>query len=487
MSRLEFRNAIELLGALGRRELSSRELVDHFLDRVAKHNEVVNAVVTLDPESARRQAVRADEARARGESLGLLHGLPMTVKDTFETEGLRTTAGVPALAEHVPDQDAIAVARLRAAGAIVFGKTNTPTWAGDWQTDNPIFGLTRNPWDLDRAPGGSSGGSAAALAAGLTPLELGSDIGGSIRVPAHWCGVFGHKGSHGLVPQRGHLPGPPGTLSEADLNVIGPLARSVPDLELAFDVLAGPASAQARGWRLELPPPRWPSLAEHRVAVWLDEPACEIDHEMRGLLEGAADALAGSGVTVDRRARPDIDFLAAVHTYLQLLLPLNGRTMSDAEFEFVRSGEDVDSGDDSALARLTRASMALPYRSWWQASERREHMRARWAEFFRSFDVLLCPVILSPAIPHDTESSQLDRTVSVNGRERSYLEQIYWPGLVTMALLPSTVIPVGRTAAGLPVGIQIVSDYLEDRTTLRFARHLSELLGTATFEPPPGF
>jgi amidase len=487
LSSLEYQTSCELLAALERRDVSSRELLDHFLDRVTKHNESVNAVVTLDPGAARSAADEADRARSRGDVLGPLHGLPMTVKDTFETAGLTTTAGVPALAEHVPEQDALAVARLRAAGAVIFGKTNTPTWAGDWQTDNPIFGLTCNPWQLDRAAGGSSGGSAAALAAGLTPLEMGSDIGGSIRVPSHWCGVFGHKGSHGLVPQRGHLPGPPGTLSDADLNVIGPMARSVEDLELAFGVLAGPSPEQARGWRLDLPAARRSELSDYRVGVWIDEPACAIDGEMRALLEAAVSALEVEGVRVDRTSRPAIDFLEAVHTYLELLLPLNGRTMSDAEFSLVQETPGKLPREASDLDRLALASMASPYRTWWQASERREHMRARWADFFREVDVLLCPVILSAAIPHDTDSSQLARVVEVDGIARPYLEQIFWPGLISMALLPSTVVPVGRTASGLPVGVQVVSDYLEDRTTLDFGARLARLLGTAEFEPPPGF
>ena len=211
-------------------------------------------MVTLDAERARAAADAADRALAAGEAKGALLGLPMTVKDTFETAGLRTTCGVPELSQHVPAADAVAVARLRAAGAVVFGKTNTPTWAGDWQTTNPIYGTTNNPWDRTRTPGGSSGGSAAAVAAGFTSLELGSDIGGSIRVPAHCCGVFGHKPSHGLVPQRGHLPGAPGTLTERDLNTIGPLARCVDDLELALDVVAGALPELAHAVTLRLPP-----------------------------------------------------------------------------------------------------------------------------------------------------------------------------------------------------------------------------------------
>src|SRR5882724_3684932 len=244
MSDLAFASAVDLVARLRRREISSRELLDHHLERIARLNPKLNAVVTLDAERARARAAEADAALSRDDARGALLGLPMTVKDTFETAGVCTTAGSPTLADHVPKTDATAVARLKSAGANVFGKTNTPLFAGDAQTYNEVFGTTHNPWDAAHSPGGSSGGSAAAVAAGLTPLELGSDIGGSIRNPAHYCGVYGHKPTHGIIPMRGHVPGPPGALSEVDLGVGGPLARSADDLELALDVLAGPDEAR---------------------------------------------------------------------------------------------------------------------------------------------------------------------------------------------------------------------------------------------------
>jgi amidase len=487
MSRLEFSSAADLVALQRSGDVSSCELLDLFLERVASHSEAVNAVVTLDATGARAAAENADRARARGESLGPLHGLPMTVKDTFETAGLRTTAGVEELADHVPARDALAVARLRAAGAVIFGKTNTPTWAGDWQTVNPIFGVTNNPWDSSRTPGGSSGGSAAALASGQTPLELGSDIGGSIRVPAHWSGVCGHKGSHGLVPQRGHLPGYPGSLFEADLNVVGPLARNVADLKLAFDVLAGPLPEQATAWSLRLPPPRGASLGEYRVAAWLDDPCCPVDQAMRVVLEAGVEALAREGAKVDVRARPDVDFRDAVFTYLELLLPLNARTWDDEQFElFVGAAAELPE-DVPEFQRHLAGALVARYRTWQAASERREQVRARWAEFFRDYDILLCPVILSAAIEHDYEVPQQARSVVVNGEARPYLEQIFWPGLITMSLLPSTVVPVGRTSAGLPVGIQVVGPYLEDRSTLDYAERLCDVVGSEEFSIPPGF
>ncbi|MBO0713409.1 MAG: hypothetical protein J2P59_01545, partial [Acidimicrobiales bacterium] len=252
---LAFLPSVELLALLERGELSSRELLDTYLDRLDRHNKAINAIVTLDAERARQRAREADEARAHGESWGPLHGLPVTVKDVFETDGLRTTAGSPDLADYVPDRDAVLVGRLRGAGAVIFGKTNTPTMAADGQTFNPIFGTTNNPWDLTRTPGGSSGGCGAALAAGLTPLSFGSDIAGSIRIPANFCGVYGHKPSFGLIPQRGHIPGPPGQRLERDINVVGPLARDARDLDLALSVLAGPRGQEELGWRLTLAPP----------------------------------------------------------------------------------------------------------------------------------------------------------------------------------------------------------------------------------------
>src|SRR5690606_37586313 len=216
-------------------------------------NPALNAIVATDIEAARERARAADAALAAGESWGPLHGVPITIKDTFEVAGMPTTAGAKELRDHRPSSNAVAVQRLLDAGAIVFGKTNVPLYAGDLQTYNEVYGSTSNPWDLHRTPGGSSGGAAAALAAGLTALELGSDIGGSIRTPSHFCGVCGLKPSYGIIPSRGHIPGPPGTLSEADISVTGPMARSVDDLELALDILAGPDTPAAKGWRLELP------------------------------------------------------------------------------------------------------------------------------------------------------------------------------------------------------------------------------------------
>jgi amidase len=483
MKSLAFQSASQLLRALRRRTTTSRDLLEQSLERVARLNPALNAVVTLDAERARAAADAADRAIAADSPLGPLHGLPITVKDSYETAGVRTTCGVPELSGHVPKLDAVSVARLRAAGAVIFGKTNTPTWAGDWQTTNPVFGTTHNPWDATRTPGGSSGGSAVAIAAGLSALELGSDIGGSIRVPAHCCGVFGHKPSHGLVPQRGHIPGPPGTLSEYDLNCIGPIARSAEDLALALGVLAGPLPENAHAVSLRLPRPRARRLEAFRVAAWLDDPAARIDTEMRDLLEAATATLERAGAKVDRHARPEVDFAEAIETYVTLLSPVMSLTFpEEVARQLARVGDQVPD-DAPGLIPASARAYAVRHRDWLRAHERREAIRARWAAFFSDFDILLCPVMLTPAFPLD-DSEFAGRTLQVNGEMRPYLDNIQWPGLITMALLPSTVIPVGRTRAGLPVGVQIVGPYLEDGTSLAFARAAERALGG--FVPPEG-
>jgi amidase len=444
--------AHRLADAIRRRDLSSRELLDHYLARVERLNPALNAVVTVERGGARLAAEAADAALARGEPVGPLHGVPMTIKDTYDTAGIRTTCGVPAW-DRVPERDADAVARLRGAGAVIFGKTNTPAYASDWQSYNPVFGSTNNPWDSTRTPGGSSGGAAAALASGLTALELGSDIAGSIRVPANWCGVCGHKPTWGIVPQRGHLPPPPGALADTDLVAMGPMARDIADLQLALDVLAGAPESSAVGWRLELPPPRAGALSEFRLATWLDDPAHPVQQDVGAVLESAVNQMISAGADVVD-ARPPVALADVVRLHQELLFP------------------------------LMAPSSPMRHREWLSVNERRAQLRAQAAEFFRDVDALLTPIAVVPAIPHDHSEPFADRTISVGGETRSYLDMFGWVGLPTVAYLPATAVPVGRTAAGLPVGIQIVGPYLEDRTTLAVAQCIAELLGG--FVPPPG-
>jgi amidase len=482
MSDIALQPAHALADAIRRRDVSSRELLEHYLARVEALNGPLNAVVTLDPDGARVAADAADALLARGDDVGPLHGVPMTVKDTYQTAGMRTTCGLPAW-DHVPEHDAEAVRRLRGAGAVIFGKTNTPTLAGDWQTYNAIFGTSNNPWDTTRTTGGSSGGAAAAVATGMTALELGSDIGGSIRFPANWCGVCGHKTTWGIVSQAGHLPPAPGTLSVTDLSVVGPLARDVADLDLALGVLAGAAGQPAVGWRLELPAPRATTLRDLRLAVWLDDPAYPVDTEVSAVLQTAAEALrAGGGRLVD--ARPDVVLPDVVRLYQQFLYPILLSTMGKRSFDnMVTLADSLPEDDDRPLARTARYATQR-YRDWVFANEKREQLRALMAAFFADVDALLMPVSMVSAIPHDHTEPFPERVIEVDGAVRPYTDLMAWIALATLTHLPATVVPVGFTSSGLPVGIQIVGPYLEDRTTLAVAGLIEELLGG--FVPPPG-
>jgi amidase len=453
-----FAPASALVAALRARDVSSRELLEHYLGRVEAHPEV-NAVVVLDAERARRDADAADRALARGEPLGALHGLPTTVKECFEAEGLPTTCGAPELAGHVSTRDAEPVARLRRAGAVLFGKTNLPLWAADGQACNDVYGVTRNPWDLTRGPGGSSGGSAAALAAGLTGFELGSDVAGSVRIPAHMCGVFGLAPTFGIVPTRGHVLPRPGALAPVDMNVAGPMGRGADDLELGLDVLAGPDADAATAWRLELPPPRPAPL---RLAAWLDDPHAPVDDEVRAVLDAV---VAGLGA---RAVRGPVALSESDAVFRTLLAGASGTArLTDEEYE-----------------RQRAEGWALTKRDWDAANEARAQLRTRWASFFAEYDALLTPAVSTAAIPHD-RAPLFERRIVVNGQERAAWEHVIWTGLATVARLPAASVPVGRTASGLPVGIQVVGPHLEDRTVVAVARRVTELTGG--FEPPPGF
>nr|WP_246324899.1 amidase [Petropleomorpha daqingensis] len=468
-------DATAQLAALARREVGSRELLEHYLDRIARIGGPINAVVTLDVDRARARADDADRATARGESWGPLHGLPVTVKDCLETAGLRTTAGAAEYADHVPVRDADAVARLRAAGAVLFGKTNVPAYAADCQTYNTVFGTTSNPWDLTRAVGGSSGGSAAALAAGLTALELGSDLGGSIRNPAGYCGVYGLRPSVGLIPTRGHVPGPPGSLAPIDLGTVGPLARSAADLGLALDVLAGPDEAAAVAWRLALPPPRAGSLTGYRVAAWLDDAFCPVDAEVLRVLGAAVDAVRSAGATVTE-ARPcalrDAERLAQ-----RLIQSAFGGAYPDAVFDrLVRRAAAADPEDDSAPVRHAR-NVTARARDVAVAREEQARVKAGCAAFFRDHDVLVCPITPTAAIPHDHTPDVDARRITVNGRPRPYGDQIPWASLPGLCGLPAAVVPAGLTRDGLPVGLQVIGPFLEDRTVLDVAGRIGALIG----------
>lgn len=456
-------SACRLSRAIRRRELSSRELLELYLSRVERYDPAVNAVVTLDADRALADARRADDEAVRGDWRGPLHGLPVTIKDAIAVEGVRSTAGAIELTDYRPAEDAAAVARLRRAGAVVFGKTNVPRWSMDFQTFNEIFGTTNNPWALDRVPGGSSGGAAAAVACGFAAFELGTDLAGSVRIPAHCCGVFGLKPSYGVVPQRGYLDHLGGGVADVDINVVGPLARSAEDLDLLLGVLAGPPDERAFAWRLELPPPRASRLEGLRVAAWFEDPACPIDDEELALLRSAADRLADAGAKVDER-RPPIDFREQRKVFFQLLAAATAPTLAP---------EAAERAGGSHLA-------------WLAADEARARLKAQWRAFFETCDILLCPVMPTPAFPHDQSEPTFSRTISVNGEQQPYRQVMAWAGLVGVVELPSVSAPIGRTPGGLPVGVQVVAPYLRDREAIWAAGLVAEVSGGG-FVPPPGY
>ena len=486
MTDLAFRPATALLAALERKETSSEELLRLYLARIERLHASVNAVVTLDADRAVAEARACDAERARGELRGPLHGLPVTVKDSFETEGLLTTSGgSPELMAHVPKRDADLVARLKAAGAVVFGKTNLSTQAMDIQTYNAAFGTTNNPWDATKTAGGSSGGSAVAMSAGLSALEAGSDLGGSIRIPSSFCGVFGHRPSFGIVPTRGHVPGPPGTLAAPDLETAGPIARSADDLDLAMRLLAGPDDAHGVAWRLVLPPPRRKGLSEYRLAAWIDDPAAPVDAALRERLEAVIEELRAAGAEVDTEARPGFTLADNARLFMRVLYGSMSAGLPDGQFEkLCARAAALAPEDDSFRARLTRDT-AQTHRDFELAREARERRRAQWAELFTRYDALLCPAFPTPAFPHDQSPDFARRTLAVNGEPQPYLGTLLgWPALSGLSSLPGTAAPVGFTRDGLPAGIQVVGPFLEDRTAIHVAKLVADVSGG--YVRPPG-
>jgi amidase len=478
---LMFASALDAARAIRRKQVSSAELTRHILVRIEKHNPKINAIVTLRADEALERAKAADEALARGEWWGPFHGVPCTVKDTFEMAGVRTTAGAPFLSQHVPKRDAAVVERLKAAGAVILGKTNTPFMAGDYQTFNDLFGTTNNPWDTARTPGGSSGGSAAAVAAGLSYLDIGSDLAGSIRVPTHYCGVYGHKPSLGVVPLRGHVPPPPGIPSDSppDLPVAGPLARSPADLKAALVVLGGPDRDEAIAYRWSLPPARGARPADYRIGYVLDDRLCPVLPEVKEALSGAVEALRRAGARLDEGWPTGLAPADQYESYLHLFFALSyAPQMREEQLEEMR--RRAARQDGSMEARIAKAAVA-PHKAFMAANGARMGARATWREYFRTHDAFLIPAGFTAAPPHD-HAPALSRMIKTPTGERPQNDLFFWISFATLAGLPATIAPSGRTPAGLPVGIQIVGPYLEDATPIAVAGHLADAIGG--FRPP---
>ncbi|RZN32630.1 amidase [Bradyrhizobium sp. Leo121] len=467
--RLAFASATELLLRLRNKEFSARALLEFHIERLEKVNGSINAVIFTDLAAARARADEADAVAAKGQTWGPLHGLPVTVKESNNVAGWPTTYGDPALKDFIAPRSAVIIDRLRSAGAIIFGKTNVPLNLIDWQSYNAIHGTTRNPWDLNRTPGGSSGGASAALAAGLTPLELGSDAGGSIRMPAHFCGVFGHKPTPGIVPDIGNERA--GSLIGNDLVTSGPLARSVADLSLALNILAGPAGDAASGWRLELPEPRATRLRDFRISIITNSPVAEVDEPYRAAIRALAARLREEGASVVEEALPFTDHASYHATYVQLLRGSATARLPVAVFDnAVRRSEEQGANVTPYVLQTARA-YAQRHRDWLLAEERRAHLKRDWADFFERFDVVIAPATVSAAFPIDETKPREERTLRVNGHDVDYNDQLFWAGLATLPSLPATAVPIG-SVDGLPIGVQIIGPHLHDRTTLAFAAEL---------------
>ncbi len=480
---IPFRSAHQLARLLRKRKMSATELLELYLARVAHHNPALNAIIVLDAERATKAARKADKRLKNGEPIGPLDGVPMTIKESFNWTGTPTTWGVPRLRDNIVREDAVAVQRLLAAGANIFGKTNVPFMLSDWQSFNDIYGTTNNPWDVTRVPGGSSGGAAAALAAGLTGLEIGSDIGSSIRNPAHYCGVFGHKSTYNMVPYAGHAL--PGIMVPADITVAGPLARSAVDLELAMNILAGPAGPEARGIKFTMHKARARKLRDFRVAMMLNCDVADVDDTVQALLARLADFLGPRVKRLSMSARPGFDLAEAHGIYISLLRAATSRAQTDEEF--VRNQElaaRLDPADHSYYANMVRG-FAMPHRRWLDIDNRRHQLRAVWDRFFDDYDVLLCPVASTAAFPHDHKGQRHERTIVVNGRNVPVTDQMVWAGISGCFYLPATAAPVGLTPDGLPVGVQIITAHNCDLTSIAFARELERHY--RAFEPPPGY
>jgi len=482
-----FATASEMLTALRTKQVSAVELLDLHVRRIARHNTALNAIVEPDFERAKTEAQAADARRERGENWPLL-GLPMTLKESINVRGLRTTAGMEHWKDFRSEHDAPVTTRVKAAGAIVMGKTNVPQMLADWQSTNPVYGRTNNPWDVTRTPGGSSGGSAAALAAGLTPLEFGSDIGGSIRVPAAFCGIYGHRPSETAMPRSGQFPMPPMPNAAVVMGVQGPMARSAADLELALDVAAGPEVGEDVAWRLALQPARRARLADFRVAVLPSLDWMPLDAEVGAALDALASRLSARGAKV-QVTQPEIlgDHREHYALYHSLLAAITSARLPAAE----RAARlAVARTRDDEWSRASQRGLESPASEYLVWIGQRERYRAAWRAFFRDWDVLLMPTFFAPAYPHwakpwPTTPESIRKTIDINGKPVLEELGLFWASVATLAGQPATAFPAGLTRGGLPIGLQAVGPYLEDRTPIRFA----ELVGAEVggFTRPRGY
>ncbi len=480
-------SATSMLRALRAREISASELLELHLDRIETYNSELNAIVTFNTDEARMRAKEADLSRDRGID-GPLLGLPVTIKDCIYVRGLPTTGGLAERAEEISAEDAPAVSRLRAAGVVLLGKTNVPPYASDWQSDNPVFGRSNNPWDLERTPGGSTGGGAAAVAAGLSPLELGGDFCGSVRIPAAFCGIYGHKPSVAAVPGIGHFPGGPLANAATPIAVLGPLARAANDLELALDVVAAPQVGDEVGWRLDLPPKRHEVLRDFRVAVLPSLSWQPVDDEITEALDTLATHLREAGAEVTETA-PDMlgDMRDFFRAYTMVISAMSSLRLTADERHW--QAERCRSLNDEMLDAWADG-LEISGQEYIEVFDKREQYRASFRRFFEGIDILLSPADIVNAYRHmdapfPDRLMDEDCRLAVNDGSVIYDRQCVYPSLASFSGHPATALPVGIGKSGMPVGVQALGPYLEDRTTIAFAGLVEREIGG--YSPPPRY
>jgi amidase len=480
-----FKTARELSQALWAKQVSALELTQDAIAHIERHDARINAICVRDFSRALDAARAADQAIAKRE-VRPLTGIPMTVKESYNVAGLPTTWGFVQQKDFIAKEDALAVARVKSAGAVVLGKTNVPVGLADWQSYNEIYGTTNNPFDLGRTPGGSSGGSAAALAVGYGPLSLGSDICGSLRAPAHFCGVYAHKPTFGLVPSRGHTPPPyPPLPVEPDLAVVGPMSRSASDLSDLLDVIAGPDEIEAgRGYRLALPAARHTDIKAFRILVIDTHPLMPAAGSIRAAIEGLVEQLAKYGATLARESALMPDLIGSSRLYTHLLMSFLAASFPPVVHDSMKLAAANLRPDDRSLEAEMLRGAVLSHREWVSCDRMRAGLRAQWRALFREFDAVICPIMPTPAYPHDHSSDERARRIVVDDQDFPYMDQLVWPGVASCPGLPATSIPIGFSVDGLPIGVQIIGPWLEDRTPLQLAELIEKARGG--FVPPPG-
>lgn len=452
-----FSSTTQLAADIQARRVSAREVLEAHLAQIDRHNPALNAIVTMNTERAHERAREADEAVARGEVWGPLHGVPFTLKDAHATAGMRTTTGFPPL-DHVPQEDGTVAARLKAAGGILIGKTNVPAMLGDFgRTENLLFGRTNNPWDVGRTPGGSSGGAAAALASGMTPFEVGTDLSGSLRIPAHFCGLFGLKPTEHRVSVDGLIPGLPPPRSVRIMSCIGPMARTVEDLALVYAIIAGPDGRDTDVPPVPIDEVSTLNLKDLRIAVAPTFPGFPVAAEIRDAVRELAQRLQSLGAAVEEATLPALDFSQEGASAGALIGMMTGATQPEAE------------QPPTTLAQYL------------EALHRRDQSMVAWEQFFQKWDTLLCPASMTTAFPHREGWSPLP----IDGQEVDYGMAAAHCVLFNYTGHPAAVLPYQRDGDGLPIGIQMVGKRWDESRLLAIANAL--LTVTGEFQRPPGY